>query len=521
MRRTYGSRRDGAFDAFRRANIGIGQLLGGNTAGLFAGLFQASRGGVGNVAGGLGTSVGSALTLAGMPQFGLPIAIGSQLLGGLFGAKKTAPPAGYAQGAIDEYGRLGGVTGSSYRGGDEAGARAALQPIATAVAAILGATGGRIEGGAQAIESELGGTKRLKYGGSYYALDEAGQTEIARTILGFSTGRSAAIDQRLASAGGLADFQALASEIGQARALFDTFTAWREPLTQTEAAVKSLKAEFERATAAATLLGRAQGDVSKAYDQQMAYLRQEYGAGLDVRLARVEGRGQDAELLEFDRAAVLQRREAAELGAELLARTEEVLGRERAAIVKRWADAATEAAERAAQAQKEAADRAAQAAAEAARERAAALDRARSGAADAIGGVTAYVRQLQTSEASALPPERRLDLARRQFQAVSGAAAAGDAASAGRVTSYADAWLGAAREVFGSGAGYAEVFDRVVSELGRVADRPDQLTASFLALETRTQTETLVAAVERLQGEIRDLRGALTQVGSRPGRIAA
>jgi hypothetical protein len=140
----------------------------------------------------------------------------------------------------------------------------------------------------------------------------------------------------------------------------------------------------------------------------------------------------------------------------------------------------------------------------------------------AISALKDYAVSLSTSQASPLSPQARLDAAQRQFNAVSGAAGAGNASSIQQLQGYANTLLAQASQFYGSGGGYVAVFNQVVNALNKVATQtPDTLTASFLALETRTQTATLVEQLQALRDEVVKLRQQVATGNVAPGRIAA
>lgn len=147
---------------------------------------------------------------------------------------------------------------------------------------------------------------------------------------------------------------------------------------------------------------------------------------------------------------------------------------------------------------------------------------AASAAADVIGGITDYLRKFQIGSDSPLSSQAQYDLASSQFNAVSGAAIAGDFNSAQQFTSYADALAGSARSLYGSGAGYAQAVDRILTAAGQIgAQGSEALTASVMRAETRTQTQVLGDKLDGLRAEVASLRGALQQVAAQPAQRAA
>ncbi|GGG51749.1 hypothetical protein GCM10010964_43660 [Caldovatus sediminis] len=143
-------------------------------------------------------------------------------------------------------------------------------------------------------------------------------------------------------------------------------------------------------------------------------------------------------------------------------------------------------------------------------------------AAAQVTSLADYARSLTYSPLSPLSPQQQFRQAERQFQAVAGAAAAGDWSSIAQLQGYADAYLQAARGVHGSGVGYVEAFRRVTDALERVGEMaPGQLTDAIYREETRRQTDTLREELTALRQEVRRLRAAVEQGSRAPARIAA
>jgi hypothetical protein len=101
---------------------------------------------------------------------------------------------------------------------------------------------------------------------------------------------------------------------------------------------------------------------------------------------------------------------------------------------------------------------------------------------------------------------------------VAGAAQAGDWNSYSNISTYADSLLSSSQAYNGTGAAYTADFNRVLDVLTNLAgETPDTLTASIAAAQTQTQTNTLVAALAAVQGEV----AALRQQVNAPSRIAS
>ena len=139
-----------------------------------------------------------------------------------------------------------------------------------------------------------------------------------------------------------------------------------------------------------------------------------------------------------------------------------------------------------------------------------------------ITSLTSYVMQLQTGSASPLSAQAQLGLASSQFNAVSGAAQAGNFNSLSSLSGYANAFLSASRNVNGSGAAYVADFNKVLDVLSNIsATTTDQLTASVLTAETRTQTAILVDNLQALKDEVAALRRQVAQNAATPAQLAA
>jgi muramidase (phage lysozyme) len=258
-------------------------------------------------------------------------------------------------------------------------------------------------------------------------------------------------------------------------------------------------------------LGAERLAIIRKYNEQIeAAWKTVVAADEDLNARRVNAgsaSAQDKELFNFDLSASRQRvafrdqliglfgdsYTASQSYADQMSLLEVTLGEERLAIVKKYADEITAKSEAAA-----------------------------ATAAGSITSLVAYAQGLQTSNASPLSPQDQLALARSRFNAVAGAAGAGDYTSIQQLQGYADTFLNASRAVFGSGEAYVSDFQRVLEALGAVANvAPDTLTASVLQVETRTQTAELVSSLADLKAAVDNITTQLRQNASAPARIAA
>ena len=124
-----------------------------------------------------------------------------------------------------------------------------------------------------------------------------------------------------------------------------------------------------------------------------------------------------------------------------------------------------------------------------------------------IDSLKDYANSLRVGDQSPLSARSQYDLAKSQFQAVQGAAAAGDYNSAAKLQQYSQTFLQASRTLNGSGAGYASDYNAVLTALQGVADvGADKLTNSALLQATQTQTAQLSTKFDELKAELVALR---------------
>lgn len=277
---------------------------------------------------------------------------------------------------------------------------------------------------------------------------------------------------------------------------------------QFAAAVASTRVPFEQAIDKANSLrlpieGLAQSmtaAVEKLYEarNKADFLTQR---GWDVRLLRARGQDQDAALMELDLQQSAEREQYVinmqsqgfdwNTINERYWYLQQVQWAERLKIIEDFGNQAVDAERMTAQ------------------QRAQAWESAMGNAASVVSSLTDYSRSLNYGGDSPLSLTDQFRLAERQFNAVSGAAVAGDAASLRQLQSYSQDYLSSARGLYGSTSGFAQAFDRVQNVLGSVGTlSPDTLTASFYNEAMQTQTDVLanrldavVAAVDALRRE--------------------
>jgi hypothetical protein len=294
----------------------------------------------------------------------------------------------------------------------------------------------------------------------------------------------------------VAEFQAIEAAIKKLTAdAVPAFTASINAVNDNFAAVRleatRLGASLEGLTEAQS---RAIAELESARTEQL----RASSAALQIRLLRATGMGQDADLLAQAEAASAEVSAfgraldalaiTAEDRAARLVRLEEVQAAERAQIIVRYGEQAAQA-----------------------------LRQRTDAATGVVGSLADYARGLRVANDNPLNPTARLDLASSQFDLDLDAARSGDFQALGRIQSSASTLLSVSRDVYGTGQGFAATFGRVLDGIGSVGDLgPDRLTASALAAETRGQTETLVDALARLQGEVAALRREVQQGSANP-----
>ena len=157
-----------------------------------------------------------------------------------------------------------------------------------------------------------------------------------------------------------------------------------------------------------------------------------FAAGLDMtKLAD--------QLALFDRNATRERKAEAEEGGGAMVELEQALAAERMNVIKDFNDAALEETKRAEQ------------------ERLNALKQA-------ARGVLEYILQLQQGASSPLSPGARFDAAQLDYNQTRDAAMAGDLEAYNRFTQVAESYRLAAEAMFGSSAGYQDVFNNLVAD---------------------------------------------------------
>lgn len=314
------------------------------------------------------------------------------------------------------------------------------------------------------------------------AMDKARKDELAAL--------NSTVRARLSAANGAADYEArlLVGQVNRA-------SAWANELRALEQRLASLGETSEGVASAVGILTQAQ---SAEFARNVTTWIADLDANVRGRILRATGRTDEADRLDFEAGATAQikglRDALAELGltaeqaAGKIAETQQAIDAERAALQKRIADEA--------------------------------MVRQQAGAGNALGTVTSlrdYARSLTATNAGAGTAIDRLGASQRQFDAIFGAASAGDANSVAGLRDAAETFRLNAREVFGGGQGFADALRLIEQRITAVSDLgPDALTQSFMAENARANTDRIVDALADLKRENAALRADLNMLMMRP-----
>lgn len=519
------------------AGYGVGSLAGGYLQGALNKTGPAPQigAGVGALAG-AGIAYAAGLALA--PEtFGLSIPVAALLGGaiggvggGLIGPHVATPYSDIQVSANEGQLKLGRVLS---QGEDPTGEVQRAQAYADAINTLRGQSGiGLIStGGINRIGNPV------QAGAPGKALDVAGafsgfrfgvadtSTDQGRILASQVNDKSFADINQLSAV-----FTEVSTFVSQTVPALKAFDAASVGIGSFATAINNLHALFDPAITEAQKLGYAEQDLTDARDKavvaaqaqaqtQIEGLTTSIQASYLAAHAQVTGSKTDAQtaaLYGFDNVTALQGRQQIKdqfqgiFGDAYTANVqyvsasvalEQSLAEQRLAIQKQYADTSV--------------DLAAQAAAQA-------TDRAQQAAGASVTSLTSYVQKLQGSDTSPLSPLDQYSLAKSRFQAVSGAALAGDYTSINALPTFADALLSSSRNVNGSGAGYAADYNSVVSSVSNVASLgADTLTQTFMAAQLQSQTDAIVSALVSLQTEVAGLKGALATAAMQPARIAA
>jgi hypothetical protein len=521
----------------------LGGLFGGAGAGFGAGMLlnslvggKSTGGMIGSGGGALaGAALGSIVPGVGTLIGGLLGGAGGGLLGGLFGPGAPNPAASV------QYGSNGNglmVTGSRSKHMNDAEAIGAVEASLQKINDTLG----RLQ---LNLDASAGG--QIHFGNDK---DEAtDQRNLTMAVLGGLRGGSANVAQVIAAEmakGAAANLETAFSNIEWTRTVYEPLTK-AAGATQTFAeALAAVAAPYDAVIAKTRDLGLSEAVLVQRRDEAVAAARQTAAESFWAATRTAEGRDYITSILgirsnwqanggNYDAAAgagsanlLYDRQLRQVLGgldkSQLLDVSTSLRGVDDAAanLAQTMADAVV-ATDGLAEAQARAAEeqaRAAEAAAMAAQQ---AREQAQQTAAGAISSLANYANSLRFGTGSTLNPREQYMAAERQFNQLSRSAAGGDLASLQGLQQAAETYRNSAAGVFGtSGGGYVNAVSRIEASLGSIGQlSAEVLTASAQAAIQQTSTETLVAAIARLQEEVRGLRADAAQQGRAPSRIAA
>lgn len=519
----FGPATPGAVSAAGATSTSLGSLLGGAGAGFAAGsLLNSLVGGkslggtVGSGAGALaGAAIGSIVPGVGTLIGGLIGGAGGGLLGGMFGAN-PARPASSVQIGIGPDGQLA-IMGDRSKGMSSAEGLAAAQQT---LAGINTAVTGR----GLSLRASNGAVAQTHQGAD--ARPEADRQEMTRVVLASLQSSSAdvsAIIARELAKGTAASLDQAFADIDFAQQVYGPLTqAYRAAVPFGEV-LAAIAAPFDAATAKARELGLAEDLLTQRRDEAVARTRAAAQEEFWSMTRSAEGRDYITSILGIRQnwAANGANYDAiAGTGSGDLLYNRQLQAQLDQLDAGQLQDVATNL---------RGVDDAAANLAEAMLNAAGATGRltqeqqtAQQTAAGTITSLADYARSLQTGPNSTLNPRDQFSTAESRFNAISGAASAGDYRSLTQLQSAAEDYRNAAASVYSTaGGGYVNAVGRINNALSSVGGLSvDTLTGTTMAAIQQTATETLVAALQRLQDEVRSLRSERDLLSIMPARAA-
>lgn len=515
----------------QRTNVQIGSGVGA-AGGAAAGAM------IGSVIPGVGTAIGA---LVG----GLVGGAGGGSLGGLIGPSKQFRGGDVGIG-VGPDGKLI-ITGAGGKRWNEGAARQATQDMLNPINELLNASGVRIEGAGGFNWDRGSGGLTLGFNGSGGSFNTLGPSELWTRVRGNLRSDNDVMQALLNQSwmGSWEDLNATgryaltgnanlktALQSGGIRSRDDVGTAYDwivgiyEPLQkvteQSSSWNERLKVIYDTyggAIARAQEYGLATDQLSARMAEATSLFRDEFNAvvksitdSLAVRkltaaaaleedpLKKIQ-LSREAALTEFDAAAKQQRKELEATLKDLyinvwnptqfnqmLLEQDQVSAQERLALWKQYEDQIKAIEDRRLEEEKQK------------------LQNAQSSLISVIQGLYDYASGLRAGDMSPLSPVGRLEAAQAQFDEVYQLARTGDFKALSRLTGVSDQYLSLAREVYGGGIGYAQIFDEIVQALDDVAGvDEDTLTASAMA--------AIMQSVEENLGEkLDDLRDAVNRL---------
>ncbi len=475
----------------------------------------------GGVIGGVG-SIASGLMLLNpaTAPFAPLVALGGNLLGGLFGGKKSVGPGGGIGFGVGADGKANVGFTSQDNGYDPVAANIdAANSIGAAAVKFFSQVGGTFKGTAVAGRGgELGydaGLKKYTGGddtsngrGRFDTLEQAMSASLVTVIKNSVVeGVSKDIQDRIRAINTSQDMEGLLQYIAQLNQVYDSFKSWAPPITAAEAAMNQLNAQFDQAKKAAESLSKSTDDLQKSYDKQRQYLIDQFNQPLQSRYLRVTGKGLDADLADFDVGAAQTRQAAAALGNAAIAQAEKTLTAERLAIQLKY---------------QEQAKQAEQARLSSLYQSYESLVVELKNLRDVWKGIAEQMLKfrdsLKVGALSTLSPEQQMLEAQRQYSETLKKARGGDVRAAGELQGYAQQALQQTQSYYASGQGYADYFNQVQNDLTSFADYATQQVS--IADQQLGVQKSIDASARTIAQIMQDMENAKKAINAAGGSVA-
>ena len=540
---------------YGNALAGGASIIGGAYS-IYSGIQRGGVGGTVSALGGAAGMVGGASTmgllgstgwLASLGPYGMIAAAVLAIVGALLPGQK---PSGKGQEfrydlASGEVERNGLRSNGRYSAENASQAEAATMQIAGLASQISERLGGMRIGGniAVGVTSSRGdgpGTLYLDIVGNkaQFSNDEAGAKELADRAaeLILNEFRKTATGDYGGILRASPTVEALDQNLAWYEQVYKSFSQTGEAASAFAQGLAQVDTRFTELVNKANELSLSSNDLLSAWQKEKDRMTAErdlqvrgFDIGLDIRSLQARGANdnellQQATLMQFDWAARQQIEQAkatleswglsAEDVASRIARNEVVLAEERLRIQQEYAERAAAIAAQLGEAQGQALQKTAA-------EMAAARQQAAQSGLSVVTSLRSYIAGLSTGPESPGTAMDRLAAAGRQFDAIFGAAYAGDANSISGFQGAAETYRSAARDVFGGGQGYADAIAKIADRSSSIVGLgAEGITQAFLKLENDRVVDGIAAlqsAIDALVAENARLRADLNQILTSPG----
>ncbi len=496
----------GIYQGAQKGGIGGAAGMAGGAAGIAGGVgMLGASGALGAGAAGL---FGAAGALSFIPVYGWIAAAILSIVGAMLPGEKASGKGQTAFVNVDDgnvgYAGLGGDRFSQDNRDSSQNAAEQIASMARRVGDALGGAqfGSHVAVGTTSSRGDGAGKLYLDVAGrkGEFTNDEAGSKALAEEagrliVRQFREANRASGDYKsiLDSSGD--SVEALTANLDWYEKIYKTFDEATPKVSAFQQSLDALNASFQPNIDKAAALGLSVEPVTAARGKGLVKLEASrweraglFDQSLEQREMRLRGDNLGADLITFDQQAKEQlegvKTALEDLGltgeefSKRYARNEQILADERLAIQKRYAD---EAAAIVKQAQQD-------------------------GAGSASGVITnlrGYVTSLATGEASSGTAMDRFTASQRQFDAVYGAARAGDANSISGLQGAAETFRTNARDIFGGGQGYADALRLITDRISGIGGLgAEALTQSFVTDNARKNTDRVVDQLAALRADI-------------------